>query len=247
MQSPRWIVGVAWAVALTGAVSFEACGAESCRVDGDCATGSRCCMGACVAEYSGCAECQSSDDCSSGEVCHLKHCVLGSQSNPGTPDAGPQTPDTGPTSQPFTLTSTDLNDGGTFPNPNTCHGADTQPALSWQNAPHGAQSFAVVLIDLTIDMVHWVAFDIPATVSSLAEGASNDHMMPSGAQEGSAFCSHYCGPCPPDVHTYEFRVYALSTSVIAFSPSGRFGDLELRQAFGPVMLDMAKLTGTAGP
>ena len=67
---------------------------------------------------------------------------------------------------------------------------------------------------------HWVMYDIPANVTSLAEGAGapNGHAAPAGSVQGNTdFGSPgYGGPCPPPgkPHRYVFTVYALKVPKI---------------------------------
>src|SRR5438046_9924810 len=83
---------------------------------------------------------------------------------------------------PFTLTSTTFKDGTMMPkkvannlnnNPN-CVGENVSPQLSWKGAPDGTKSFAILMEDPEgrggAGMHHWVAYGIPASVTSFAEG-----------------------------------------------------------------------------
>ena len=79
-----------------------------------------------------------------------------------------------------------------------CGGSNASPALFWSGAPAGTKSFAVTAIDLSVkpnEWSHWIAVDIPQTVSSLGKGTA----LPQGAKPvmtdfGDA---RYDGPCPP--------------------------------------------------
>src|SRR4029453_290814 len=83
---------------------------------------------------------------------------------------------------PFTLTSTTFKDGQMMPrkvanstptNPN-CVGENVSPQLSWANPPEGTRSFAILMEDPEgrggAGVHHWVAYGIPPTVTSFAEG-----------------------------------------------------------------------------
>src|SRR5262249_17624092 len=83
---------------------------------------------------------------------------------------------------PFTLTSATFKDGTLMPkkvanknptNPN-CVGDNVSPQLSWSGAPEGTKSFAFTMVDpegrLGLGVYHWVAYGIPANVTSFAEG-----------------------------------------------------------------------------
>lgn len=162
----------------------------------------------------------------------------------GEPDLGP--PDMG-MQGPLTLTSPALANGGVIPDRHACAGADLQPELNWQGVPPGTQSFALVMIDDTIDFVHWVAYNIPPTTTSLAEATSDMGQLPKGTVEANAFCQRYCGPCPPNMHQYTFRLYALDVPSVNFPFSGFIQDANIQTAFGASTLESATLTGTFTP
>lgn len=147
----------------------------------------------------------------------------------------------------FTLTSPTVAEGGMIPEDHACPAPDVQPALEWTNPPTGTLSYVLVLIDDTIDFTHWVAFNIPAATTSLPEAASDDMMLPAGAQEAMAYCRRYCGPCPGNQHQYTFRVYALDVATINFTQSGAISDAELQAALGANTLGLATLTATYRP
>lgn len=125
--------------------------------------------------------------------------------------------------EPFTLTSSDVAEGQTLDNKFVlngfgCEGGNTSPALAWSNAPEGTKSFVVTAYDPDAPTGsgwwHWVAFDIPANVTSLDQGAgSADGAMPEGSiQSRTDFgATGFGGACPPpgEVHRYEFTVHAL--------------------------------------
>lgn len=108
--------------------------------------------------------------------------------------------------EPFTLTSTAFADGGTVPAKyagagpgRNCGGENVSPALSWSNAPAGTKSFAIVMHDVDggrgTGSNHWIAYDIPATKTSLAEGEAS--VAPNGwvAGKNNIGTDHYFGPC----------------------------------------------------
>jgi phosphatidylethanolamine-binding protein (PEBP) family uncharacterized protein len=88
---------------------------------------------------------------------------------------------------PFMLSSTTLRDGTIMPskvanknapgaaNPNpNCVGDNVSPQLPWSGAPDGTKSFAFTMVDPEgrggLGVFHWVAYGIPANVTSFAEG-----------------------------------------------------------------------------
>lgn len=123
----------------------------------------------------------------------------------------------------FTLSSPDIAEGQQLNNTFVlngfgCKGDSISPALQWSNAPEGTKSFVVTAYDPDAPTGsgwwHWVAFDIPADVDSLAQGAgSQGGNMPDGAiQSRTDFgATGFGGACPPpgEVHRYEFTVHAL--------------------------------------
>lgn len=112
------------------------------------------------------------------------------------------------------VTSATVTEGGTFPIQHTCDGDNISPALTWSNAPAATQGFAVTLTDTSIGLVHSVIWDIPASVSSLAENIPNvaEPSAPAGSKQSLAFDNNtrgYLGPCPPSLHHYRFNVFAI--------------------------------------
>ena len=118
----------------------------------------------------------------------------------------------------FTLNSPAYKDQAAMDARFTCEGAEVSPPLRWSGAPAGTKSFALIIDDPDAPdpakpqrtFVHWVLYDIPASVTSLAEGASMT--PPEGSRDGSNDFgkSGYGGPCPPiGRHRYFHKLYAL--------------------------------------
>jgi Raf kinase inhibitor-like YbhB/YbcL family protein len=97
-----------------------------------------------------------------------------------------------------------------------CSGGNVSPQLSWTGAPAGTKSFAITIYDPDAPTGsgwwHWVAVNIPASVTQLASGASPGK-MPAGTIETRTDFGKpgYGGPCPPpgETHHYIFTIYAL--------------------------------------
>jgi Raf kinase inhibitor-like YbhB/YbcL family protein len=117
------------------------------------------------------------------------------------------------------LTSSSFEAEKPIPAKHTCTGADVSPALAWSGAPAGTKSFALIVDDPDAPdpaapkrtWVHWVLYDIPANVTSLAEGADTKAL---GARDGNNDwgAPGWRGPCPPiGRHRYFHKLYALDT------------------------------------
>lgn len=105
-----------------------------------------------------------------------------------------------------------------------CTGQNISPALSWQNAPAGTKSFAIMVHDPDAPTGsgwwHWVVYNIPATTTSIPEdaGSVKKNLLPEGVVQGRTDfgATGYGGPCPPPgkPHRYYFRVHALKVPKI---------------------------------
>ena len=97
----------------------------------------------------------------------------------------------------------------------TCDGKDLSPPLRWTEAPAGTKSFALISDDPDAPMgtwVHWVVWNIPASVNSLEENLPKKDSLPGGIRQGTSDFRRigYGGPCPPSgTHRYFFHLYAL--------------------------------------
>lgn len=118
------------------------------------------------------------------------------------------------------LTSPDFPSGGTIPKQFTCDGGDLSPALQWKAAPSGTQSFALIADDPDAPVgtwVHWVLFDLPATLRSLPQNFPKDPQASDSSRQGTNDFDKigYNGPCPPPgkPHRYFFKLYALDTKL----------------------------------
>lgn len=130
----------------------------------------------------------------------------------------------------FKLTSADVAANSTIKNKQVfngfgCSGDNVSPALSWNGAPAGTQSFALTVYDPDAPTGsgwwHWVVINIPANVTSLGAGAgaTDGKLLPAGTQQihTDFGMAGYGGPCPPPgdkPHRYIFTVYALKVAKI---------------------------------
>lgn len=116
------------------------------------------------------------------------------------------------------LSSTAFSHGEAIPDRYTGEGEDVSPALSWRNAPDGTQSYAIICHDPDAPListagnygfVHWVYYNIPASVNSLNEGCS---AYTNGLTDFAK--QAYGGPMPPNghgTHHYYYWVLAMDT------------------------------------
>lgn len=125
---------------------------------------------------------------------------------------------------PMTITSPAFADGDTIPKRFSAYGDSKSPELDWADVPEGAKSFALICRDPDAPsgtFIHWVIFNIPATVRQLAEAMPVTERLPDGTIQGrnGADKSGYFGPRPPSgTHHYHFDLYALDTT-LALGPS----------------------------
>lgn len=123
------------------------------------------------------------------------------------------------TAMSIQLTSSAFGHEKPIPARYTCQGDDTSPDLAWTGTPAGTQAFALIMDDPDAPRgtwVHWVIVNLPAGVTSLAEGIESDDDLPGGAVHGknSWGRSDYGGPCPPSgTHRYFFKLYTLDAAL----------------------------------
>ncbi|MFO0590529.1 MAG: YbhB/YbcL family Raf kinase inhibitor-like protein [Polyangiaceae bacterium] len=114
----------------------------------------------------------------------------------------------------ISLTSPALTEGGMFAVDNTCAGMNISPELDWTAGPAETKSYAIVLKDVTINLVHSAIWDIPAEALSLPADVDKDEYPAdvSGARQAKAYDDTtygYLGPCPNGAsHNYRFTIYA---------------------------------------
>jgi Raf kinase inhibitor-like YbhB/YbcL family protein len=115
------------------------------------------------------------------------------------------------------IKSSSFNHEGMIPAKYTCDGQNISPPLSWSGAPEKAKSFALICDDPDAPAgiwVHWIFFDMPASVNSLPEKVAKQEEIEGLGKNGKNTSGRwgYDGPCPPGgTHRYYFKLYALDT------------------------------------
>jgi Raf kinase inhibitor-like YbhB/YbcL family protein len=159
---------------------------------------------------------------------------------------------------PFTLTSTTFKDGQLMPrkvantnpaNPN-CVGENVSPQLSWSGVPEGTKSFALLMEDPEgrggAGVHHWVAYGIPASVTSFAEGEVSKPSDKYVGGKSTQGVGNYSGPCTPPgtPHHYTFVVVATDLDPKELPPGLTREEVLAKIVPPPPAMSHAK--GTAG-
>lgn len=123
---------------------------------------------------------------------------------------------------PLLVESAAFPDGGVVPAKYSFAGGNTQPDFKITNAPEGTVAYAIIFHDIDValaggtdDVLHWTAWNIPATapVTQIVEGK-----LPDGSVVGKNITGQntYMGPgAPPGprYHHYVWEVYALNAKL----------------------------------
>lgn len=145
------------------------------------------------------------------------------------------------------ITSTAFDEGKPIPTQYTCDGEDLSPPLSWDGAPEGTKSFALIADDPDAPVgtwVHWVLYNIPADKTSLLADIADSKKLNDGSMHGVNDFKRfgYGGPCPPGgTHRYFFKLYALDT-MVDLAPGATKKEL-LKEMEGKVLAE-TQLMGT---
>jgi len=145
------------------------------------------------------------------------------------------------------LKSSAFQPNGTIPRKHTGEGDDVSPPLSWSNLPDGSRALALVCHDPDAPLlspgsygfVHWVLYNIPASVAELPEGAQG---YTGGANNFGK--PGYGGPMPPEghgLHHYYFWLLALDKE-LDLEPG--LSMWKLFERIEPNVIGMNRLVGT---
>jgi Raf kinase inhibitor-like YbhB/YbcL family protein len=142
---------------------------------------------------------------------------------------------------PFSITSATFRDGDMVPvsmvagsydqEGKPCGGHDISPQLSWSGAPKETQSYAIAMIDIDgrrgAGVTHWLLYNIPATITSLAAGAGLPELYDGGKNVWDRI--GYAGPCTSigeAPHHYVITLYALDAPPVLPAGVDRDGFLK---------------------
>jgi Raf kinase inhibitor-like YbhB/YbcL family protein len=149
------------------------------------------------------------------------------------------------------LKSPDFTHNGEIPKIFTCDGDDISPTLSWSGLPPKAKSLALIVDDPDapdpanpkMTWVHWLLYNIPATVAELPKGIAAS-ALPTHTLQGKNDWNRtgYGGPCPPiGKHRYFHKLYVLDIEL----PDLRLPTkAQLEQAMAGHIIERTELIGT---
>jgi len=128
---------------------------------------------------------------------------------------------------PLLMQTDAFPDGGIVPQKFAGRGG-IQPGFKFTGAPEGTVSYAIIFHDIDValqgntgDVLHWIAWNIPAAAGGIPEGK-----LPEGAVQGANITGQnaYFGPgapAGPRYHHYVFELYALNAMLDLPATSGR--------------------------
>lgn len=143
--------------------------------------------------------------------------------------------------------STAFEDGGVVPEKYAARGDNVQPGFTFTDIPDSAVSIAVIFHDIDValqgttdDVLHWIAWNIPASAGGIPEGS-----LPAGTVQGANIRQQpeYMGPGAPvgeRYHHYVFEFYVLNENLSLPETAGRD---ELLAAMEGKVVDKAAYVG----
>ena len=128
---------------------------------------------------------------------------------------------------PLLMQTDAFPDGGIVPQKFAGRGG-VQPGFKFTGAPEGTVSYAIIFHDIDValqggtgDVLHWIAWNIPASAGGIPEGK-----LPEGSVQGANITGQnvYFGPGAhngPRYHHYVFELYALNAMLDLPATAGR--------------------------
>jgi Raf kinase inhibitor-like YbhB/YbcL family protein len=168
----------------------------------------------------------------------------------------PETAIKGKQASRLNVSSPAFEDGEKIPDIHSSYDQDASFELNWSKGPSGTQSYVIIMEDPdarpVTPVVHWVAWNIGKTITSLREGLQKQDRLVDkadsidGMMQGQATTGKigYVGPKPPagdPSHHYNVQVFALDTMLEL--PPGANRDTLLKAMAGHVIAK-GKLVGT---
>jgi Raf kinase inhibitor-like YbhB/YbcL family protein len=115
----------------------------------------------------------------------------------------------------LTITSTAFKEGGMIPKKYSGEAENISPPLAWSEVPVETKSLALIVDDPDApsgDWVHWVVYNMPATMREMPEDIGPDERVAGIGIQGKNDSRKigWDGPYPPSgTHRYFFRLYVL--------------------------------------
>ena len=124
---------------------------------------------------------------------------------------------------PLLMETDAFPDGGLVPMRYAGRGENVQPGFRFSNAPEGTVSYAIIFHDLDVaiggntgDVLHWLAWNIPASAGGIPEGSvQGRNLMGQNTYMGPG------APAGPRDHHYVFELYALNATLDLPATAGR--------------------------
>ena len=119
-----------------------------------------------------------------------------------------------PARRSLKVASSAFAEGGKIPKKYTCDDSNVSPPLRIENVPASAKSLALIVDDPDAPgrtWTHWLVWNIDPRTTEIREKSVPQNVVQGTSDFGSA---SYGGPCPPSgTHRYNFKVYALDTTL----------------------------------
>jgi gluconolactonase len=146
----------------------------------------------------------------------------------------------------FTLNSPAIDSSGLLPVEYTCDGISSTLPLTWQGAPAGTKSYALLMDHIASpDDIHWywVLYNISPNVTNLEKNSTGIGTL---GINGVNKKIGYAPPCSkgPGPKTYTYTIFALSSLPQFSVPPTSVNREELLKAIQSITLDSAELKVT---